>query len=601
MTQPPTRRDQNPGWLVRTPRRLQMAVFVLVGAVSLLGVFGIENAEMYRRHAALERNGSDIAAALRQLDTEHEIYLRASAALLAAQDTITGQGFDQLQSELNFKLYRQGSLGVGWAPRIPARRLPQAEAALQAQAGPAFRFRRWPGNDGSGTVAASADAFPVVFFDPLDTDKAAALGFDMYSEPNRRAAMDQAAASDAPVATGRVRPVPDNGTDAQPGFLIYMPVFGRPDPRDLTSADRQTPHRQAPQTPIHGPLRGFVYMPFRAPALLAMASQMSAGEKIRVAAYDGEVAPDRLLASSGFSGGRKPDPAELGLGRHPDPGSELIETVTIAGRPWQLVVSSARPTGLSLLSQITILSGLIVAVLLAVLIRMTYQKIDEERALLEWQASEAGIRNSLTRELNHRVKNTLATVLSIVTLTRRRETDLDSYVASLSGRIRALSATHDLLTSSEWSSIELRQIILAELAPYLGANDDHVSLAGPEIRLAPNDALTLGLAVHELATNAAKYGALSVLTGRIAISWAQLSEAVVEIHWQESGGPEVMEPSKRGFGRELIEKILARELDSPVKLSFAPGGLQCAFRVPLRKPGPFVLRAGQRPPVAMAS
>jgi two-component sensor histidine kinase len=335
-------------------------------------------------------------------------------------------------------------------------------------------------------------------------------------------------------------------------------------------------------------------MPFRAPALLAMASQLSAGDKIRVAAYDGQVAPDRLLASSGGS-------ADAGLDRHADPGSQLVETVTIAGRPWQLVVSSDRPPGLSLLSQITILSGLVVAMLLAILIRMTYQKINEERALLEWQANEAGIRNSLTRELNHRVKNTLATVLSIVTLTRRRETNLDSYVASLSGRIRALSATHDLLTSSEWSSIELRHVILAELAPYLGADDDHVSLDGPDIRLAPNDALTLGLAVHELATNAAKYGALSVLTGRIEICWEQLSEAVVEIHWQESGGPEVTEPSKRGFGRELIEKILARELDSPVQLSFAPGGLQCVFRVPLRQPGPFVLRSGQRTPVSMAS
>jgi two-component sensor histidine kinase/CHASE1-domain containing sensor protein len=493
-----------------------------------------------------------------------------------------------LQSELNFKLYRQGSLGVGWAPRVPARDVPR-DVALSALAGPSFHIRDSNGNAEAGP--SRSDAFPVVFFDPLDRENAVALGFDMYSEPNRRTAMDQAAASDAPVATGRLSPVQDGGRQAadataKAGFLIYMPVFG-----PSVVRGHAAPGAGGSAGPTRGPLRGFVYMPFRAPALLAMASQLAAGDKIRVAAYDGQVAPDRLLASSG----------EAGLSRHPDPGNELVETVTIAGRPWQLVVSSDRPEGLSLLSQITILSGLVVAMLLAILIRMTYQKINEERALLEWQANEAGIRNSLTRELNHRVKNTLATVLSIVTLTRRRETNLDSYVASLSGRIRALSATHDLLTSSEWSSIELRQVILAELAPYLGADDDHVSLAGPDIRLAPNDALTLGLAVHELATNAAKYGALSVLTGRIAICWEQLSETIVEIHWQESGGPEVTEPSKRGFGRELIEKILARELDSPVQLRFAPGGLQCVFRVPLRQPGPFVLRSGQRAPVSMAS
>src|SRR3978361_1798176 len=137
MDLPRTRREPYPGWLVRTPRRLQIAVFVLVGAVSLLGVFGIENAEMLRRHAALERNASDIAAALRQLNTEHEIYLRANAALFSSQDKITEQACARLQKQLNFELYRQGSLGVGWAPRIPAAALKKTEAALQVQAGPA--------------------------------------------------------------------------------------------------------------------------------------------------------------------------------------------------------------------------------------------------------------------------------------------------------------------------------------------------------------------------------------------------------------------------------------------------------------------------------
>ncbi len=582
MEQPLTKREPDPGWLVRTPRRLQMAVFVLVGAVSMLGVFGIESAETHRRHAALERNASDIAAALRQLDTEHEIYLRASAALLATQAKITEQVCQQLQNALNFRRYRQGSLGVGWAPRVPAGQLQRTEAALQAQTSTAFHIRSMPGN-------LRRDAYPVVFIDPLDHDNATALGFDMYSEPVRRAAMDQAAATDAPVATGRVQLVQDSDHSARPGFLIYMPVFGPP------------LHGRPGGAPARGPLRGFVYMPFRAADLLALAGQQSTRDKSQVAAYDGQVAPDRLMASSGIPGGAGGKLASAGWNRHVDPGNELVETVDIGGRPWQLVVSSGRPDGLSLLSQITILSGVIVAALLAILISMTYQKINEERELLEWKASEAGIRNSLTRELNHRVKNTLATVLSIVTLTSRRENDLRSYVESLSGRIRALSATHDLLTSSEWSSIELRQIILAELAPYLGADDDHVRLEGPDIRLAPNDALTSGLAVHELATNAAKYGALSSISGRIFIRWEKLSDTVVEIHWQESDGPVVTEPSKRGFGRDLIEKILAREMDSPVKLIFAPGGLECVFRVPLRKPNPFVLRAGRRPPATTES
>ncbi len=528
--------DQGPGWLVRSPRRLQMAVYVLVGAVSLLGVYGIENAEMRRRHATLERNAADIAASLRNLDTEHEIYLRASAALLQAHDPVTAQDFNQLQSQLNFDRYRQGALGVGWAPRVRADNDPR-------------------------------DAFPIAFLDPPAPKNAAAVGYDGYSEPARRAAMDQAAAIHAPVATGPIELIQDNGRAPQAGFLIYMPVFDQPVLPQAAS--------------LRGPLRGYVFMPFRARAVLAIANQLSADDNISVAAYDGKVAPDRLMAW---------------LGNPADAGARLVTQVQMGNRPWQLVVSAPRPVGLSRLSQITILSGLVVALLLAVLIRMTYHQINEERYLMERKASEAGIRNALTRELNHRVKNTLATVLSIVTLTRRRETDLDSYVTSLSGRIRALSATHDLLTSNDWSSIELRQIIVAELSPYIGANDNHVSLNGPDLRLSPNDSLTLGLAVHELATNAAKYGALSALTGRINICWQKLNEQLVEIHWQETGGPVVTEPSKRGFGRELIEKILALELNSPVSLDFAPDGVQCVLRVPLRRPGSFVLRTQQHLP-----
>ena len=534
MDQELIKRVQKQAWFVRYPQGLQVAVFILVCAVSLLGVFGIETAEMRRGHAALERNAADVTATLRQLDAEHEIYLRASAALLSAKPMVTVAQFAELQNYLNFVHYRQGSLGVGWAPRVP----------------PA-----------TGAAGGAQDRFPVQFVDPDNADNASMVGFDMASEPIRRTAMAQAAAFDSPVATGRVDLTRDRRLC---GFLIFMPVFAQSDGR-------------------RGALKGFIYVPFRADALLALASAPVLREHIGLALYDGAITPNRLLAR---------------IGENRDAGNILVQQVTIADRPWQLVVSAAHPYALSRLSQITILAGLMVAVLLVVLIRMTYQRIDEERQVLEWRASEAGIRNSLTRELNHRVKNTLATVLSIVTLTKRRATDLDSYVDSLSGRIRALSATHDLLTNAEWSSIELRQIILAELAPYTGGESapdaaeeaEHVRLDGPDIRLAPNDALTLGLAIHELATNAAKYGALSVLTGRIEVEWRKVGTELVEIHWQEIGGPPVSEPTKRGFGRELIEKILAHELHSPVKLTFAPEGLQCVFRVALRQASPFVLR-----------
>lgn len=136
---------------------------------------------------------------------------------------------------------------------------------------------------------------------------------------------------------------------------------------------------------------------------------------------------------------------------------------------------------------------------------LTWQALEDETSL-RWFEEQASIRNSLTRELNHRVKNTLASVLSIIALTRRRATNLGEFAHGLDGRIRALSATHDLLTRSDWGTTPVRAVVEAELLPYADASDHEVDIAGPDVELAPNDALSLGLAMHELATNAAKYG-----------------------------------------------------------------------------------------------
>jgi two-component sensor histidine kinase len=111
------------------------------------------------------------------------------------------------------------------------------------------------------------------------------------------------------------------------------------------------------------------------------------------------------------------------------------------------------------------------------------------------------------------------------------------------------------------------------------------------VDLAPNDALSFGLAVHELATNAAKYGALSVPGGAIAVSWAMVEDGLAEVTWRERGGPPVAQTRRRGFGTELIEKIVAHELRRPVTLDFAPEGVTCVMQVPVRRRGDFRIRA----------
>jgi two-component sensor histidine kinase len=240
---------------------------------------------------------------------------------------------------------------------------------------------------------------------------------------------------------------------------------------------------------------------------------------------------------------------------------------------------------------LTLVFGLLVAGLLTLVARMVTRQAQEDNYALEWFEEQASIRNSLTRELNHRVKNTLANVLSIAALTRRRAETIEEFATGLDGRIRALSATHDLLTQSDWGTVPIQAVIEAELAPYAGAPEHEVELSGPHVELAPNDALSLGLAVHELATNAAKFGALSERDGKVQVSWDMINDRLARINWTESGGPPVQEHRKRGFGTDLIEKIVAHELKTPVDLRFDRGGVRCTLTIPVRQPAVFQMRS----------
>jgi two-component sensor histidine kinase len=185
-------------------------------------------------------------------------------------------------------------------------------------------------------------------------------------------------------------------------------------------------------------------------------------------------------------------------------------------------------------------------------------------------------------------------VLSIIALTRRRADSVDDFADGLDGRIRALSATHDLLTDSDWGTTPVRDVVQAELLPYAQSADHQIDLQGPEVELAPNDALSLGLAVHELATNASKYGALSQAGGNVAVHWKLIEPALVRITWKESGGPPVPQDRNRGFGTDLIERVVAHELKQPVQLDFEPDGVRCMLTIPVRRPTQFTMRASRK-------
>jgi two-component sensor histidine kinase len=191
----------------------------------------------------------------------------------------------------------------------------------------------------------------------------------------------------------------------------------------------------------------------------------------------------------------------------------------------------------------------------------------------------------LINELNHRVKNTLATVQSIASQTLRNAASPEAAQADLEGRLFALSRAHDVLTRESWEGAFIGEIVSQALMPYRSHGAGRLHCEGPEARLSPRMSLALAMALQELATNAIKYGALSNATGEISLTWSVESlSALPYLHmrWEERGGPPVERPKRRGFGSRLIERSLAHELDGEVKIEFAPTGVICTVDAPLR-------------------
>jgi len=191
----------------------------------------------------------------------------------------------------------------------------------------------------------------------------------------------------------------------------------------------------------------------------------------------------------------------------------------------------------------------------------------------------------LIDELNHRVKNTLSTVQSIMRQSLRAEADPKVIRESIESRIFALSRSHDLLSHQNWEGAGLRSLIDAALKPFVvNGHAARFTIEGPNIRLSPKATLALGIAFHELATNAVKYGAFSNEVGTIHIGWtieALLGGERLILVWRESGGPLVTPPTHKGFGSQVIERGLAHELEGSVHLEYLPAGAVCTIDVPV--------------------
>lgn len=186
----------------------------------------------------------------------------------------------------------------------------------------------------------------------------------------------------------------------------------------------------------------------------------------------------------------------------------------------------------------------------------------------------------LMRELTHRSKNLLAVIQAMARQTARHARSTERFLQLFSARLQALARSHDLLVQESWYGASLYDLVRSQLGHYLDREKSPVSVEGPLVQLKPEAAQSIGLALHELATNAAKYGALSRVRGRVRVTWDRLPDGSIELRWVESKGPKVSKPKRHGFGSMVIEHNLARAIDAKVDMNFASDGLRTRIVVP---------------------
>jgi two-component sensor histidine kinase len=187
----------------------------------------------------------------------------------------------------------------------------------------------------------------------------------------------------------------------------------------------------------------------------------------------------------------------------------------------------------------------------------------------------------LVKEVDHRARNALAIVQSIIRLTKAPT--VEAYVSTIEGRIRAVSNAHALLSESRWDGADLKRLAEEELAPYRSGEAERMAISGPAVLLRPKTAQSIALILHELATNAAKYGALSLLSGRVSLCW-QWHQGALDLQWEEIDGPVVQKPATKGYGSKVISDSVTHQLGGTATFDWRPSGLCFTMSITIDSP-----------------
>ena len=411
----------------------------------------------------------------------------------------------------------------------------------------------------------TAEAFrtPIVMLEPATDINRRALGFDMYSEPTRRAAILAALSEQRLRASGTVELVQEDSQDPQAGFLMYTPF-------SAANGDR--------------PL-GFVYAPFRIPNLFQSALDRPPMLPVHVTAWDGEPTDASLIYETEGNPSRRMDAA---------PAS--VMSIEVAGRTWTVEIRPSedyRPPVDQTRTIMLAIAGLLLAAALAASSRAQQRIIEVSEALRLQSERALTDREFLLQEMKHRIKNMIARVLAMSRQTARSAGSLDDFTHSFSARLQAMAASQDLLARTAWKSADLKMLLAQELRQLFGDDLDERSLKGPSIELNEVAAQAFGLAFHELATNALKYGSALSDDGKLDIWWrierGQGKREELIFSWQERSSTPLGEQKsnalarKGGFGTKLLDATIRVELGGSITIVPDEYGIDVTINVPFER------------------
>ena len=528
--------------------RLLALLVRFFGLVILLATLAAATASFFYNQSEEADRAARVAAQVNMRLHDHVAVLKGVRALYQSDAAASGAGIRAYLAALRPQVQAPGMEGVGIAAAMRAATPAAVEAKLRENYGRDIKV--WPATD-------QPIGFPVVLVEPHTPRRDAALGFDMYSEPTRRAAMRRAWQTGQPAASGIVQLAQEKGiTTKQPGFLIYLPIYAR----TAVGASSDT----LATSPGTRPIEAFVYAPFRTEDMLqsVLGTQLDTIDGIEIRAGDGPAAP--LVFSKGVMGW---DAQE--------------QVLRVADRQWTMRISYGR-----LLERLgrplaIMIFGIAVALLATQLHRVQRRRIDAAQALAQEKARHAEDRELMIGEMAHRMKNAFARIGALARITLRESSSLDDFETRFDGRMRALSDAKQMLVSGAVDTVELGKIVRRELELAGRSPEQMTAVAGPDVRLDDEGAQALSLAIHEFVTNSIKYGALSG-QGDLAVGWRR-DGGDIELSWIESGLPETPQINGESFGTQFIRSLIERQLKGSWDRSATELGLSITIRWPDRE------------------